>query len=126
MDSPNSRTSSRESPQLTLLFVCSRNQWRSPTAEHIYRNDGRAQVRSAGVSQSPRSLVTVRDIEWADVVMVMETRHLQQLRKRFGAAIGRDQCHILDIPDEYGYMDSELIELLRQSVEPILNKITCT
>ena len=58
--------------------------------------------------------------------MVMETRHLQQLRKRFGAAIGRDQCHILDIPDEYGFMDSELIELLRQSVEPILNKITYT
>jgi predicted protein tyrosine phosphatase len=126
MDSPTKNESVRESPLLNVLFVCSRNQWRSPTAEYLYQNDGHVKVRSAGVAKSARRLVTIRDIEWADVVMVMETRHLQQLRKRFGAAIGRDQCHILDIPDEYGFMDSELIELLRQSVEPILNKITCT
>lgn len=122
MDSPNRKESVRESPQLNVLFVCSRNQWRSPTAEHLYRNDGRVRVRSVGVSKSARRLVTIRDIEWADLVMVMETKHFQQLRKRFGEAIGRDCCHILDIPDEYEYLDSELIALIQQSVEPILNK----
>ena len=125
MDSPNKNESARESPRLKVLFVCSRNQWRSPTAEHLYRNDGRVQVRSVGVSKSARRLATIRDIEWADLVMVMETKHFQQLRKRFGEAIGRDCCHVLDIPDEYEYLDSELIALIQQSVESILNKFTC-
>ena len=124
MDSPNRNESIRESPLLTVLFVCSRNQWRSPTAEHLYRNDGRGQGRSAGVSKSARRLVTIRDIEWADLVMVMEAKHFEQLRKRFGDAIGRDRCHVLDIPDEYEYLDSELIALIQQSVEPILNEFT--
>ena len=125
MDSPTKNKSVRESPLLNVLFVCSRNQWRSPTAEHLYRNDARVQVRSAGVSQSARRLVTIRDIEWADLVMVMETKHFQQLRKRFSEAINSDCCHVLDIPDEYEYLDSELIALIRQSVEPILTKFRC-
>lgn len=126
MDSPNRKQSVRESPLLNVLFVCSRNQWRSPTAEHLYRNDGRVQVRSAGVAKSARRLVSIRDIEWADLVMVMETKHFQQLQKRFGEVIGRDCCHVLDIPNEYEYLDSELIALIQQSVEPILNKFTCS
>ena len=31
-----------------VLFVCGRNQWRSPTAARIYANDQRIEVRSAG------------------------------------------------------------------------------
>ena len=124
MDSPNRNESIRESPLLNVIFVCSRNQWRSPTAEHLYRNDGRVQVRSAGASKSARRLVTIRDIEWADLVMVMEAKHFQQLRKGFGDAIGRDCCIILDLPDEYEYWDSQLIALIQQSVEPLLNEFT--
>ncbi len=126
MDSPTKNESVRKSPLLNVLFACSRNPWRSPTAEHLYRNDGRVKVRSAGVSKSARRLVTIRDIEWTDLVMVMETKHCQQLRKRFSEAISRDCCHVLDISDEYEYLDSELIALIQQSVEPILNKFMCS
>jgi|GEM_PF-5824209 len=45
-----------------LLFVCSRNQWRSPTAEQIWRSDNRLDVRSGGTSPSARYAVSAQDI----------------------------------------------------------------
>jgi predicted protein tyrosine phosphatase len=55
-----------------VLFVCGRNQWRSPTAERLYRADPRVEVRSAGVSPKSRHQISRSDIEWADLILVME------------------------------------------------------
>jgi protein-tyrosine-phosphatase len=35
-----------------VLFVCSRNQWRSPTAERVFATRPGLEVRSAGVDKS--------------------------------------------------------------------------
>ena len=103
-----------------ILFICSRNQWRSPTAEKIYAKDERVNVRSAGTSPRARKTVTAKDIEWADTLFVMEHKHKERLKSAFGRLLQYKKIIVLDIPDEYQYMDEELIALLQNSIEGYL------
>lgn len=105
---------------MNLLFVCSRNQWRSPTAEWLFSDDPRCSVRSGGTSKQARHTVSVRDIRWADAVIAMETKHKSRLMATFRQELTYTQIHVLDIPDHYRYKDAELIDLLRETVEPLL------
>jgi len=106
-----------------VLSVCGRNQWRSPTAEAVYRNDPRVQVRSAGVSEQSRRRLTAKDLDWADLILVMERKHKARIRERFPDHASLDRIHSLDIPDEYDFMESELVELLRQAIDPHLEHL---
>jgi predicted protein tyrosine phosphatase len=101
---------------IKLLFVCSRNQWRSRTAEEIFRGVPGFAVKSAGTEASSRIRVTEGLIGWADVIFVMERKHRSILAERFGEALAGRAIHCLDIPDEYGFMDAELVETLRGRV----------
>ena len=103
---------------IRILFVCGRNQWRSPTAEAIYRRDPRVEVRSAGVSPSSRRRVTEKDLAWADLVLVMERKHAARLKGQFDVL---PPIESLEIPDEFQYMDPELVVLLRERVEPLIS-----
>lgn len=96
-----------------LLFVCSRNQWRSRTAEEIFRNLPGYAVKSAGTEASSRIRVTEGLIGWADAIFVMERKHRSILVERFGEALTGRAIHCLDIPDEYGFMDPELVRILQ-------------
>ena len=59
------------------------------------------------------------DLEWADIVFVMEHDHARRIRPMGG----RDaQVEVLEIPDDYQAMDPELIDLLRERVEPVLKR----
>ncbi len=98
---------------LNILFVCSRNQWRSPTAEALFRHHPGISARSAGTSPSARIRVNERLIAWADTVFVMEKRHGQILRERFGHMLGDKTIVCLDIPDDYQFMDDELVTTLK-------------
>jgi predicted protein tyrosine phosphatase len=104
-----------------ILFICSRNQWRSPTAEQIWRKHPLLSVRSAGTSSSARRKVSEDDVRWADVIFVMEEKHKSRLVAEFTSLIKNKSVHILDIPDEYKYMDPELVEQLEQSVGALLD-----
>lgn len=108
------------SQRLNVLFVCSRNQWRSPTAEEIWRRDPRVNVRSAGTSPSARHPVSADDLRWADIILVMEQKHKTRLLAEYPEDVRDKRLHVLEIPDDYRYMDPELIELLEHSVAPIL------
>lgn len=103
-----------------LLFVCSRNQWRSPTAERVWRGYPGVEVRSAGTSEQARRRVTLADVEWADLVLVMEKKHRARLRAEFGPALDDKEIHVLDIPDEYQFMDQELVSELKRAVGSVL------
>lgn len=105
---------------LNVLFVCSKNKWRSPTAESIYRNDERMNVRSAGISSSSKHRISERDIEWADLIFTMEEEHKSAIKSRFQKKLRIAEIYVLDIPDDYSYMDEELIEMIRSSVEACL------
>jgi predicted protein tyrosine phosphatase len=103
-----------------VLFICSRNQWRSPTAEQIWRKHPLLSVRSAGTSPSARRTISEDDVRWADVIFVMEEKHKSRLVAEFTSLIKNKPVHVLDIPDEYKYMDPELVEQLEQSVGALL------
>ena len=105
-----------------ILFVCGRNRWRSPTAEQLYRHDPRLLVRSAGVGAGSRHPLSADDLAWADLVLVMEPAHKTRILAQF--RLGRlPVIESLDIPDDYQYMDAELIELIRSAVEPRLDAL---
>lgn len=105
---------------MNVLFVCSRNQWRSPTAERIFRDRSDINVRSAGLSsKSPRKL-SQNDLEWADVVFAMEREHQVRIREEFSNS---PPIEVLEIPDEYEFMDSRLVTLLREEVEPRIKQL---
>jgi predicted protein tyrosine phosphatase len=107
---------------LNILFICSRNQWRSRTAETIFKNDPDHQVRSAGTAEDARIRVSEKLLVWADLIFVMEKKHRERLREKFESAISEKEIIILDIPDVYEYMDEELIEQLKISIEPTLRR----
>lgn len=94
---------------MNILFICSRNKWRSLTAETIYQNHPHHQVRSAGTSATARIKVNAKLIIWADLIFAMEKRHKQILTENFKEEITHKELIVLDIPDDYQYMDEELI-----------------
>lgn len=109
--------------KINALFVCSRNQWRSPTAEHIWRDSADVSVRSRGLSPKAKRVLVEADVTWADVIFVMEGRHRSLLLARFGSMVERESVHVLEIPDEYQYLDPELIEQLEARAGLILERL---
>ena len=105
---------------MNVLFVCSKNQWRSPTGEQVWRRTPGLHVQSAGTSSSARRRLTVGDIRWADVILVMEQKHKSRIMADFRDEVRYKALHVLDIPDDYKYMDPELVELLRERAAPYI------
>ena len=103
-----------------ILFICSRNQWRSPTAEKVYSKDPRVNVRSAGTSPKARHTVNTKDITWAELIFVMEHKHKDRLKAQYSKLLQHKKVIVLNIPDEYQYMDEELVGLIEASVEEYL------
>ncbi len=104
------------SSPLKLLFICSRNKWRSRTAEEIYRAFPGYEARSAGTEPSARIRVTAGKLGWADIVFVMERKHATYLRTKFADAIAGKRVVCLDIADGPGFMDPELIATLKSAL----------
>nr|WP_206208056.1 phosphotyrosine protein phosphatase [Ahniella affigens] len=113
----------RNGDTLNVLFVCSRNQWRSPTGEALFRKHPGLNVRSAGTSAQARRRVAANDLIWADLILVMETKHRERLRAEFPRAMVGKTISVLDIPDDYRYMDPELCDLLERAVTQVLSQV---
>lgn len=111
---------------LHVLFVCSRNQWRSPTAEQVWRSHPGVLARSAGVSRTARRRLTVADLRWADLILVMEEKHKARIRAEHRDEVRYKAMHVLDIPDDYQFMQPELVEVLRLKVSPLIDEATRT
>ncbi len=103
-----------------MLFVCSRNRLRSPTAEQVFAGWPEIEVMSAGVSADADNPVTPELLEWSDVIFVMERAHQTKLSRRFRAHLGHAQVVCLNIPDNFAFMDPELVEILQTRVPPHL------
>lgn len=106
---------------MNILFVCTKNKWRSPTAETIYSNHPHLDVRSAGISRSARRQIHSKDVNWAEIIFVMENKHKRYIHEHFQNQMGKKKIIVLDIPDDYQYMDIELISWLQDSVNAHLS-----
>src|SRR5262245_57414572 len=114
-----------EGPPMTrrILFICEGNLHRSPSAQRLYSNTPGIKARSAGLSPLARVQATDELIDWADVVIVMERRLVRLLRRRFGEALGDREVIDLDVPDDYQFMQPELLAVLRDRLEPVLGAL---
>lgn len=102
-----------------FLVVCGKNKKRSRTAEFIFKNDKRFAIRSVGVSPKSNRKITEKDIEWADLILVMENEHQQKIKKIY-SHLEIPKIQVLDIPDEYEFMDEELIDILTEKIDSLL------
>ena len=99
-----------------VLFICSRNQLRSPTAEQVFSSWPGIEVGSAGLDPKCKEPVTPELLTWADVIFVMERSHRNKLLKQFRASIKNQKIVVLGITDDYEYMDAGLVRLLEALV----------
>ena len=102
------------------LFVCSQNRLRSPTAEAVFSTFPEIECESAGTDPRANVPLDTELIEWADVIFVMERSHRNRVQKRFKRHLSGKRIVVLDIPDEYEFMEPALIELLKRKVAPLL------
>lgn len=98
-----------------VLFLCSQNRLRSPTAEQVFSSREGVEVASAGLNNDAENPTTPELVAWADVIFVMERAHRNKLQKRFKTHL-KARVICLDIPDEYEFMDEGLIRLLKAKV----------
>ena len=102
-----------------ILVVCGRNKKRSRTAESIFKNDNRFSIRSAGLSPKSDRKISEKDLNWADLIFVMETEHRAKIWGLY-RHMELPSIEILDIPDDYEFMDNELVEILTDRINNTL------
>lgn len=105
---------------IKLLFICSKNRLRSPTAEAVFSDYEGLEVESAGLHPEAEMILESEAIEWADIIFVMEKAHRSKLSKNYQSWLKGKRVICLDIPDNYEYMEPALIEVLKQKVLPLL------
>ena len=101
---------------MNLLFVCSENRLRSPTAETVFSAYTGINAIGAGTNSDAEITVSGDLIEWADIILVMEKTHRNKVAKRYKELLRNKKLVCLDIPDNYQCMDPELVRLLKSRV----------
>jgi len=99
-----------------ILFVCRLNRHRSATAERIFCKRNDLDVRSAGTQEDALVRVNTRMIEWADVILAMDQLQVEALRRMFPAHPALERVVCLEIPDEFVFLQPQLVELLNERV----------
>ena len=107
---------------IKVLFVCSANVDRSPTAEYVYASHKDLEVKSAGTANYARVPLSVNLLQWADVILCMEERHKQIIEQKYPDAVSNKNLECLDIPDRYEYKSPPLIKLIKEKVDSRLLK----
>ena len=101
---------------MKILFLCSQNKKRSLTAEKIFTGINGHVVRSAGTENNSRMKVTPGIIGWAEIIYFMEKKHIRRIREKYNDLLTGKEVICLNIPDDYAFMDDELINLLQSLV----------
>jgi predicted protein tyrosine phosphatase len=104
-----------------VLFVCSANRLRGPTAEQVFSSWPGIETDSAGISNDADIMLSTEQVEWADIIFVMEKTHRNKLSKKFRASLNGKRVICLDIPDDYAFMDPDLIRILESRVGRFLS-----
>jgi len=102
---------------LRVLFVCRLNRNRSATAERLFCKRKDLDVRSAGTNDEARVRVNRRMMDWADVIFAMDSEERDNLKRMFPGHASLSRIVCLDIPDQFGFNDPELLQLLQDRVD---------
>ena len=105
---------------MNLLFVCTANKLRSATAETIFNQVEGIEAIGAGTNKTAPTTLGSDLIEWADIIFCMEQAHKTKVKKLFQPLLKNKRLIVLDIPDDYDYMDEKLIILLKRKIGDLL------
>lgn len=105
-----------------ILVVCGKNKRRSRTAEYMFKNDQRFNIRSAGLSPKSDRKLSENDLNWAGLVLVMESDHRSKIKKLY-RTLQLPKIEVLNVPDEYEYLDEELMQILNDKIIAEVRKI---
>ena len=101
---------------MNVLFICSQNRLRSPTAEQVFSNWPGIDTASAGLNHDAENPVTPELLEWSELIFVMERAHRNKLTAKFKSHLKDARIICLNIPDDFDFMAPDLIQLLRNRV----------
>lgn len=113
----------KQADPLKVLFICTENRYRSATAEVIFSPRPGLQVKSAGIDSHARHVLTADDLRWAQLIAVMEQLHVDFVKTNFSEEIRDKQLVCLNIPDDYEYLQPELVILLEERMRDVLLSI---
>ncbi len=102
-----------------ILVVCGRNKKRSRTAEYIFKNDSRFNIRSVGLSPRSERQIRESDLNWSDYILVMEEEQSKRIKKQFRHTVIPD-IEVLLVEDEFEYLQPELMHNLRHKINAIM------
>lgn len=105
---------------IRALFICSRNRLRSPTAERVFADWPDVEIDSAGLAPDAEVRVSAEQLDWATLIFVMEKNQRSKLTRQYRAVLAGKRVICLDIPDDYAYMQPELVSLLQRKVPALL------
>ena len=115
----NKKTIAFVTEKPNILVVCGRNKRRSRTAEYIFKNDMRFNIRSVGLSPKSERQIREKDVLWADIIYVMEQGQGARISRTY-RDLSLPPIEVLHIEDEYEYLEPELIEMLKARINSSL------
>ena len=105
-----------------ILVVCGRNKRRSRTAEFIFKNDDRFSIRSCGLSPKSDRKISEGDLNWADLIFVMDSNQKAKIKELY-KYVKLPPFNVLNIEDEYEFMDEELVLMLRDRMNEVIDTL---
>jgi predicted protein tyrosine phosphatase len=105
------------------LFICSRNRLRSPTAEQVLSSWPDVETDSAGLGHDAEQPLSPEQVAWVNIIFIMKKTYLRSLAAKFRQHLNGKQIICLDIPDDYNFMQPELIRLLETKAGPFLRRL---
>lgn len=108
-----------------ILFICSANKQRSATAEDYFASKyPNLNFDSAGTNhkvciQEGTQPLEEHHLEWADIIIVMEKRH-SDIIKKYASKNYHSKLHVANIKDVYKYYQKELLEELENKIEHLI------
>lgn len=103
-----------------ILFVCSENRLRSPTAETVFNEYDSIEAIGAGTNSDAVTPLSGDLIEWADIILVMEGVHRNKVAKKYRELLKNKRLLVLGVADNYQFMQAELVQLLRDKVSRLV------
>lgn len=105
-----------------ILVVCGRNKRRSRTAEFIFKNDSRFNIKSAGLSGKSEVVISEKLINWSDIIFVMDNGQRNRIQSQY-RELSLPKIENLEIEDIFEYKDQVLIEMLEKRINGTLKTV---
>ena len=105
------------------LFVCSAGILRSPTAALHFAKTKGWNTRAVGDNEE-FALIPLSEalLHWADVIFVMTAYQRLYIKLHFGESFA-DKIFVLNIEDDFAFMDPDLVKFLDASMEDLMPQV---